>query len=140
MIKNEDELKERVREKLRGDFTSSEFMVEAVRQIELSLPPAPEGYKFDARYYHVTPAGSGFSGQILVRRGREWIGQKDGRRYFTIADYISYYISSWWHPCHVARGMVEAYFSRTLSTGGVDAIFGRGGLDNYRLANWWAKP
>ena len=135
MIKEREELKRRVRERIGESFTLSDFFVEEVRIIEMELPPVQEGYRFDARYYWVTPGGSGYSGQILIRRDDKWIGANDGRKYAAIADYIA----SWGNPSRIARGMVEAYFSRTLSTG-VDAIFGRGGSDNYRLANWWAKP
>ena len=136
MIKERKELEKRVRERLGGSFTLSDFFVEEVRIIETVLPPVQEGYRFDARYYWVTTGGSGYSGQILIRRDDKWIGANDGRKYAAIADYIA----SWGSPFRIARGMVEAYFSQTLSTEGVDAIFGRGGLDNYRLANWWAKP
>ena len=135
MIKEREELERRVRERIGESFTLSDFFVEEVRIIEKELPPVQEGYRFDARYYWMTPGGSGYSGQILIRRGDKWIGANDGRKYTAIADYIA----SWENPARIARGMVEAYFSQTLSTG-VDAIFGRGGLDNYRLANWWAKP
>ena len=135
MIKSYEELETTVRENLEKSFSLSEFFLEAVRQIELRLPPAPDDYRFDARYYWQTPGGSGYSGQILRRKGGAWIGEKDGRRYPSIADYIS----CWWEPFRIARGMVEAYFDHLLNTG-VDGVFGRGGADNYRLAKWWVKP
>ena len=135
MITALKEIEKSVREKLGESFSLSEFYVESVRQIEIRLPPAPQSYRFDARYYWQDSHRAGYSGQFLVRKGEEWIGEKDGISYATIADYLA----CWWEPFHRAEGMVEAHFGCSFDTG-VYGIFGRGRADNYRLANWWAKP